>query len=629
MGKKKQKNPQQSSETDAVSTPSSIFSKLFANAPEQTTATAAASLFSDDNPFRRKSAPLSYSTNRTQNPNNGDHPVNTDSSEEKKRKRTKDKTSAPAPDTVSVIEPLEEPGKKRKRDSDEGKDLSVGAEAIGKRKRKRDEVEKEWEEKKYGAVEEGIENKTVGIKRKTLDDPADMMVSKEGFDNEDKLLRTVFVGNLPLKVKKKTLLKEFKKFGEVESVRIRSVPIQDTKKPRKGAILAKKINDAADSVHAYIVFKTEQSAQASLAHNMSLVEGNHIRVDRACPPRKKHKGESTPLYDNKRTVFVGNLPFDVKDEELYKLFCGIPNLESSIEAIRVVRDPHLNVGKGIAYVLFKTKKSSFQSFLLSWKIMVLAASALFLHTAKSPIYHAILFYASLKKPFPDVLHQKARFSDLIRLLTLTQLSSSVSGQLAALWSGVVSDPTSFMHHSTTSFCVASPVLFSQGVSLLLKEEAAKFVVKKRNLKLRDRELRLCHAKADATPSKRPNPSSAHAPSTPAKRSNPSAHAPSTPAKKFSVASRSPSSSNNMSKSNRKTNTSYQGLRATKSDVHKKIQGGEKPKERKTKRPSVAARKAKANLVKQSDLPKQAGMKRKVDSRTPDSTLRNRKVKKNR
>ncbi|KAH1234471.1 RNA-binding protein 34 [Glycine max] len=492
MGKRKQKDLQQSSQTDTVSTPSSIFSKLFAIAPERTTATTAASLFSDDNPFRRKPTPLSDSTNRTQNPNDGDHPVNTDSGEEKKRKRNKektDKTPAPAIDTVvSVIEASDKSEKKRKRDSDEGKDLIVGAEASGKRKRKRGEVEKDWEEKKYGIVEEGLENKTVGIKRKTLDDPADMMVSKEGFDDEDKLLRTVFVGNLPLKVKKKTLLKEFKKFGEVESVRIRSVPIQDTKKPRKGAILAKKINDAADSVHAYIVFKTEQSAQASLSHNMSLVEGNHIRVDRACPPRKKHKGESTPLYDDKRTVFVGNLPFDVKDEELYQLFCGISNLESSIEAVRVVRDPHLNVGKGIAYVLFKTK------------------------------------------------------------------------------------------------------------------EAAKFVVKKRNLKLRDRELRLSHAKVDATP---------------------------TPAKEFSVASRSPSSSNNMSKSNRKTNASYQGLRATKSDVHKKIQGGEKPKERMTKRPSVAARKAKAKLGKESDLPKQAGMKRKLDSRTPDSTLRNRKVKKNR
>lgn len=82
---------------------------------------------------------------------------------------------------------------------------------------------------------------------------------------------------------------------------------------------------------------------------------------------------------------MGNLPFDVKvcfhsifevkglhnrrlyllldltcyfclqDEELYKLFCGMANLESSIEAVRVVRDPHMNLGKGIAYVLFKTR----------------------------------------------------------------------------------------------------------------------------------------------------------------------------------------------------------------------------------------------------------------------------------
>ena len=49
----------------------------------------------------------------------------------------------------------------------------------------------------------------------------------------------------------------------------------------------------------------------------------------------------------------------MQDEELYKLFCGISNLESSIEAVRVIRDPHLNIGKGIAYVLFKTKVYSF------------------------------------------------------------------------------------------------------------------------------------------------------------------------------------------------------------------------------------------------------------------------------
>ncbi|KAF5932510.1 hypothetical protein HYC85_028681 [Camellia sinensis] len=154
-----------------------------------------------------------------------------------------------------------------------------------------------------------LEGKIVGEKRKKIDDSVDMVVSKEGFDDEDKLLRTVFVGNLTLKVKKKALFKEFSQFGEVES----------TKKPTKGAIIQKKINDAVDSVHAYIVFETEQAAQASLAHNMDAVGGNHIRVDRACPPRKKLKGDNAPLYDNKRMVFV--VPFcgwigeDSEDDE--------------------------------------------------------------------------------------------------------------------------------------------------------------------------------------------------------------------------------------------------------------------------------------------------------------------------
>lgn len=52
------------------------------------------------------------------------------------------------------------------------------------------------------------------------------------------------------------------------------------------------------------------------------VGGNHIRVDRACPPRKKLKGDeaSASLYSNKRTVFVGNLPFDVKVYMLLLLY---------------------------------------------------------------------------------------------------------------------------------------------------------------------------------------------------------------------------------------------------------------------------------------------------------------------
>ncbi|XP_019422479.1 PREDICTED: nucleolar protein 12-like isoform X3 [Lupinus angustifolius] len=521
MPKKKTKDPKQNAQTDVVLPPFGIFSTLFDNATEHvpTTANASASLFSDNNPFRRKPqqyTPISESPKSTQILNNGVS-ENHDYIDEKKRKRNKEEknpTATADPDSLIEVSEKKNDKKKKKQASDEenkGSDMAVepigysevakeddeterkmkkkkknqgsdeenkGSDLIAettekgesnyegderkKKKRKREELEKEWEEKKYGVMEgevegEGLEKKTVGSKRKALDNAADMLVSKEGFDDEDKLLRTVFVGNLPLKVKKKTLLKEFKKFGEVESVRIRSVPIQDTKKPKKGAILAKKINDDGDSVHAYIVFKTEESAQASLSHNMAVVEGNHIRVDRACPPRKKQKCESALLYDNKRTVFVGNLPFDVK-------------------------------------------------------------------------------------------------------------------------------------------------------------EAANFVIRKRNLRLRDRTLRISHAKADATPSKRPYPSPVRAPST--------------PAKKMALGSRSPLSSDN--RSDRKAKASYQGLHASKSDIQKKAHGGEKPKERLVKRPSVAARKAKANSHMDATPSKQAaGIKRKFDARTPDSSVRHKKFKRDR
>lgn len=44
-----------------------------------------------------------------------------------------------------------------------------------------------------------------------------------------------------------------------------------------------------------------------------------------------------------------------QDEELYQLFCGPSGPQGDVEAIRVVRDPDSSLGKGIAYVLFKTR----------------------------------------------------------------------------------------------------------------------------------------------------------------------------------------------------------------------------------------------------------------------------------
>ncbi|EOA13222.1 hypothetical protein CARUB_v10026247mg [Capsella rubella] len=349
MGKKKSKETETESQTQ-----SGIFSTLFSGAAAEGESSGFSSLFSDDNPFRRKK-PSEIKESSTPDEKNGDKRNGGDDEEEetvlpvKKTKKSKKEKISKSPDS----------GDDGVDEKETNSEVIEGSGLVSKRKkRKRDEIENEYETKKYGSVEVKKEKK-VGEKRKKADEVADTMVSKEGFDDESKLLRTVFVGNLPLKVKKKVILKEFSKFGVVESVRIRSVPIVDSKRTRKGAIMLKQINEKASSVHAYVVFETEQSAEASLAHNMSLIAGNHVRVDRACPPRKKQKGQDDAhLYDPKRTVFMGNLPFDVKDEEVYQLFTGKSNLENTIEAVRVIRDPHLNIGKGIAYVLFKTREAA-------------------------------------------------------------------------------------------------------------------------------------------------------------------------------------------------------------------------------------------------------------------------------
>jgi nucleolar protein 12 len=90
------------------------------------------------------------------------------------------------------------------------------------------------------------------------------------------------------------------------------------------------------------LFSSEEEAKDSLKLNGQEFKGRHLRVDLASNPEK----------NTENSVFVGNLPFDVKDEELWEEFKEF----GEIKYVRVIRNPSTFEGKGIAYVCFVEKK---------------------------------------------------------------------------------------------------------------------------------------------------------------------------------------------------------------------------------------------------------------------------------
>jgi nucleolar protein 12 len=69
--------------------------------------------------------------------------------------------------------------------------------------------------------------------------------------------------------------------------------------------------------------------------------------------REEGKKGRVSQDDYNTTVFIGNIPFIVSEEELRSFFvnCG------EIENVRLVRDPKTFLGKGIGYIMFKTKEA--------------------------------------------------------------------------------------------------------------------------------------------------------------------------------------------------------------------------------------------------------------------------------
>lgn len=224
--------------------------------------------------------------------------------------------------------------KKRASDSqDPAENKGVKANKKKKMKNSVDTAEKPLEEEKDADDEKD------DIEEDKDEEPSAKVESEEAKEELER--RTLFVGNVDIKVKRSALRKIFKEYGEVETVRFRNAAVADPNESKKVAMIKRHFHESQVSIIAYVRFKAEESAVAALSANNKILNGRHLQVDRASGNRK---------IDPKCSVFIGNLPFDANEEEVRDIFldCG------AIENVRIVRDKELGSGKGFGYVNFQS-----------------------------------------------------------------------------------------------------------------------------------------------------------------------------------------------------------------------------------------------------------------------------------
>jgi len=237
------------------------------------------------------------------------------------------------------------PARKRDLSDDEEENIKLSKSQKKNLKKKLKKEEKREKSKKL-ILETGVEGEEVELKaivakkgpplpKKPNNDPREKDPEQEG--------RTVFVGNLPLTTEKKTLKNIFSEYGNIETIRFRSAPRASLGMSKKATVCTKRFHKERGSFNAYIRFSTKEEAEKSKKLNGTNVEEHRIRVDMA-----ENKG-----FEKDKTVFVGNLAFNVQENDVYSAFkkCG------DIEGIRLVRCQNTGVGKGIGYVSFSFVES--------------------------------------------------------------------------------------------------------------------------------------------------------------------------------------------------------------------------------------------------------------------------------
>ncbi len=181
----------------------------------------------------------------------------------KQKKKLENQEIIPQDETVGVVEKVTESKAETDGSTYKPGDLllmmnpeaslptDILAARDGEPEQKHETDSEESEDSQYGESEQDSGKKS----ERDLEDP------------EARNMRTVFVGNVPLSLKKTALREHFIACGAIESIRLRSVAFDNPKLSRKAAMAKKAFHEQRDSCNAYIVFKEEKSVEDALLLN--------------------------------------------------------------------------------------------------------------------------------------------------------------------------------------------------------------------------------------------------------------------------------------------------------------------------------------------------------------------------
>eukprot|EP01097_Dermamoeba_algensis_P011609 TRINITY_DN903_c0_g1_i2.p1 TRINITY_DN903_c0_g1~~TRINITY_DN903_c0_g1_i2.p1 ORF type:complete len:202 (+),score=53.58 TRINITY_DN903_c0_g1_i2:113-718(+) len=176
-------------------------------------------------------------------------------------------------------------------------------------------------------------------------------MSAEGVETKGEVTQstTLFVGNLAWSVTETALQEHFSSVGKVEKA---SIP-RDHRNYSKG--------------FGYVTFATRDEAQKALEkYNSTELEGREIRLDFDQGPGQKkapkpQQAPSSPSGEPTNILFIGNLAFQVEEEQLKEIFKDF----QGITEVRIARDRETNRSRGFGFVEFESPELASKAITLN------------------------------------------------------------------------------------------------------------------------------------------------------------------------------------------------------------------------------------------------------------------------